>query len=825
MLPPLGQIMVEGHSILPWHPQMGCALAPGTVHPIVSFTGLARSISTFLSPLSRDRMTFFRTPTPSCLSCLMLTAAVLVAAQDAGAQIEGPDRIEARAPSISLPRATGPVEVDGILDEPAWDDAARVPISYEWFPGDNLLAPVETEVLLHYDDEALYVGFRAFDPDPSRIRAHVADRDRPFLDDAVGFMVDPFDDQRRAFLFRVNPLGVQMDAVFSENEGSEDFSWDAVWYSKGRITEEGYEVELAVPFKSLRFASTQSPRTWGITLLREYPRNVLHRLRSHPTNRDQSCLLCQMSRMEGPVDIDPRRNLELAPTFAAVRTDRRTPWPSGSWDSGDVDDHFGMTARWNVTPGLALQSTVNPDFSSVEADVAQLAVNTRFSVNYPEKRPFFLEDADLFRTPLNAVATRTVADPRAAAKLSGKAGPHAVGFFLTRDRENTVRLPDTDGSRTGFLDGGITGGVFRYRRDVGPGSTVGALVTAREGQDYLNWVYGVDFFWRLSPRNTVRGQYLRSFTDDPDAFALARERRTGAFHGDILFLEGQHHSRVWTGALSLTRTGDDFRADAGHISRADLVSYQGALARTFWGNPDSWHSFLRLGVEAGRIEDLDGSLSEQELQVYGEVSGPLQSFGRLFLTRRDEVLVEDPGGGLRFGRRFHLAGGGIQGEMRPSGAAALGLSASLGEAVDYANDRKGTLITLSPQGELNLGKKLNLIVRHDYERMQYEGVWTYIENLTQVRAAYTFTARAFARAIIQFRDVDRNARRYTTSVNPETHILFTQFLFSYKVNPQTVLFLGYSDNSLGLLNAQRIWTELTRRNRTFYIKVGYAWRP
>jgi hypothetical protein len=400
-----------------------------------------------------------------------------------------------------------------------------------------------------------------------------------------------------------------------------------------------------------------------------------------------------------------------------------------------------------------------------------------------------------------------------------------VGFFLTEDRVNSVKLPDTGGSRTGFMEGGVTGGTLRYRQDVGSGSLIGALVTAREGEEYRNWVYGVDAFWRLTSTNTVQGQYLRSYTDDPDDFASRRNRRTEGHHGDILFVEGMHRSRVWFGALSLTRAGDDFRADAGFIPRTDLVSYQGELARTFWGNPETWHSFVRLGLQAGRIEDLDGSLSDQHVRVFGEVSGPLQSLGRILLTRRDEVLVESPGGPLRNGRSFHLKGAEVSGEIRPSGSVALGLSASLDEALDYTNERKGTLIALRPQGAVNLGRNLRLIARHDYERMQYSGTWTYIVNLTQVRAAYTFTPRVFARAIVQFRDVDRNSREHAASVNPETHTLFTQFLFSYKLNPQTVLFLGYSDNSLGFLSAERSRTQLTRRNRTFYFKLGYAWRP
>ncbi len=638
-------------------------------------------------------------------------------------------------------------------------------------------------------------------------------------------MVDPFNDERRGFQFRINPLGVQMDAIFSENEGYEDFSWDAIWDSKGRITEEGYEVEVAIPFKSLRFPRTDDPQTWGIMFMRDYPRDVRHRMRSHPTDRNRACLLCQMNKVVGLQGAAPGRNVELTPTLTTLRTDARPGWPDGSWKVGKTEYEPGLTARWSMTPNLVFNGTLNPDFSQVEADVAQLDVNTRFTLFYPERRPFFLEGADFFLTPLNVIFTRTVADPEAGAKITGKEGPHAVGFFLTRDRVNNLILPANQGSRTGLLEGEVTGGVFRYRRDVGDGSTIGGLVTAREEGDYHNRVYGADLFWRFSPTNTFQAQYLRSSTEYPEAFALLHGHRTSAFDGDAILLEGRHQSRTWFGSLGLRRIGDDFRADAGYLPRVDLVSYEGSLARTIWGTPEDWFSFLHLGVNAERLEDLDGSLSEQEVELFAGYSGPLQSQVNVYLYRRDEVFVEDPFAQVKEGETFHLVGGGFGSEIRPTGSATLSLGGSIGEGVDYANARKGVLFTLRPAAELKLGRKLNIQARHAFQRLQHGGDWTYIVNLTQLRAVYNFNVRSFVRGVVQFQDVDRHLAEYLNPVNPETQTLLTQFLFSYKVNPQTVLFLGYSDNRLGFLNADRIRTEMTPRGRTFFMKLGYAWRP
>jgi hypothetical protein len=724
--------------------------------------------------------------------------------------------ISREASNFQISRTTGPIDVNGVLDEGAWQDATRIALPYEWFPGDNIPAPVETQVFVTFDDENLYLAFRALDPAPEAIRANLADRDTPFQDDHVGFMIDPFNDERRGFQFRINPLGVQMDAIFSENEGFEDFSWDAIWDSSGRITDEGYVVEIAVPFKSLRFPRSEEPQTWGFMAFRSQPREVRHRIRSHPTDRDRACLLCQVNKITGIQGVDPGRNVELAPTLTSVRSDTRPDWPEGSWENGDAEHEPGVTARWSMTPNLVFNGTVNPDFSQVEADVAQLDVNTRFALFFPERRPFFLEGADFFLTPMNVIFTRTVADPTAGAKLTGKEGSNAVGFYLTRDRVNNLLFPANQGSSSTSLDSEVTGGVLRYRRDVGEVSTLGGLVTARSADNYHNWVYGADGFLRLSPTNTLEAQYLRSSTEYPEEVADAYGQAFGAFEDGALILQGRHQSRNWFGQLSLSRVGEDFRADAGFMFRVDVRSLTGVFARTFWGNQDDWYSFIRLGIQGGRIENLDGDLSEQEAQFSATISGPLQSQVQTYVTRRDEFFA---------GETHEIVGGGFNGEIRPNGAVTLNLGGYYGGSVDYQNARKGTQISVRPQAELKVGRNLNLTLQHTYQRLQYEGKRTFAANLSQLRAVYNFSVRAFLRAIVQYQDVDRNVAEYAAAVNPETRTLFTQFLFSYKVNPQTVLFLGYSDDSIGLTTPELTRTDLTRQGRTFFLKLGYAWRP
>jgi hypothetical protein len=525
-----------------------------------------------------------------------------------------------------------------------------------------------------------------------------------------------------------------------------------------------------------------------------------------------------MNKMEGIQGVDPGRNVEVTPTLTAVRTDTRPDWPSGSWENGEGDYEPGVTARWSMTPNLVFNGAVNPDFSQVEADVAQLEVNNRFALFYPERRPFFLEGADFFLTPLNVIFTRTVADPRAGAKVTGKEGANAVGFFLTQDRVNNLILPANQGSRSAFLQDDVTAGVFRYRRDVGEGSTVGGLVTIREGEDYHNRVYGADAFIRLSQTNTLQGQFLVSDTEYPTEVVEGFGQKPGAFQGNALFLQFLHRSREWMAVVNAKQLDPDFRSDAGFIPRVDTRSGDILLQRTWWApEPGRWYSFLNAGILVARTENLDGELTDERIQFTGGYSGPMQSTVNVAVARRKELYAET--------LFEELDAAYIGFEIRPSGLATLGFGTELSKTIDYLAGEAGTQITAGPSAELKLGRHLNLELRHSFRRLERNGDRAFIANLPQIRAVYNFNVRTFFRAIVQYQNIERNPDNYAVAVNRESRTFFTQLLFSYKVNPQTVVFLGYSDNALGLLTPELDRTGLTRTDRTFFLKLGYAWRP
>jgi len=714
---------------------------------------------------------------------------------------------------FQVTRAATPVKIDGVLDEDAWKTAAVIDLPYEWFPGDNATPPVTTEALITYDGDNLYVAFRCQDPDPKAIRAHYMDRDAvtAFVqDDHVGFSVDTFNDERRAFQFRVNPLGVQVDGVFSEIDGAEDFSWDAIWNSAGRVTADGWVAEIAIPFRQLRFPRASSVQTWGFDIFRNYPRNVRHRISSRFTDRAKDCTLCQENKVTGFQGIAPGRNLELDPTVTALRSDTLDSFPDGRLqkDKSKVDP--GLTARWGITPNVTLDAAINPDFSQVEADVAQLAINTRFALFFPEKRPFFLEGADLFITPLQAVFTRTVAEPDFGVKLNVKEGGNALGVFASRDSINNLIIPSNQGSAFAFLDDDVDSGVFRYRRDVGRGSALGVLYTDREGKgdDYYNRMGGLDGFLRFTPSDTVRVQYLRSDTRYPLSVARRFGQDPNGFDDDAVHLQYDHFARNWRGFLLYQDLGPEFRADSGFIPRVDVKTAEGRFERFFYGTRDTWYAQASFGGHVVRTEDHQGTLTDRNIELFGTLNGPRQSAldAHAFRNRTFYNGVD-----------FDLTQGLVNFTINPTGGLKFGLAAQFGDDIDFDNTRPAKSVIWLPSAQIRLGEHLNVTGSYENFRLRVDGGQLFEAQLAQSRIIYQFNVRTFVRAIIQYQDISRDPSLYLFPVDRDERNLFGQFLFSYKINPQTVLFTGYTNSRLGLQGIP-----LTQTDRSFFLKIGYA---
>ena len=500
------------------------------------------------------------------LGLTLLTIATLpLAQQSARAQTEDQtDRV--RVVLGEVPHVSESFSIDGVLDEAIWTEALRLELDLETEPRENLPAAVETFVFIVETGSHLLVAFDARDPEPDLIRAYLRDRDAAWQDDIVGIEIDTFNDEIRGFQFIANALGVQIDASLDDNSGDND-SWDAIWDSAGAITDSGYIVEMAIPFSQIRFPRTRSTQTWGVDFMRLYPRENRVRLALNPQQRGLNCNLCQFAKVTGFANAEPGRDIEVVPSFTSSRTDRRDA-TIGSLVDGQTNSDVGVNVSWGITPDVTANLAINPDFSQVEADVAQLEVNNNFTLQFPERRPFFLEGANFFSTPMQAVFTRTIADPDVGTKLTGRSGDNTYGFFAAADTVTNLIFPGALGSSSTSLPQDSDTVVGRYQYDFGQSSAIGVLITDRSGSGYSNRVAGIDGRYRLSDKHSVSFQTLTSSTEYPDEVALDFSQPDGHFSDNATEFVYDFDTRNWSASASFVNRGKDFRADAGFIRQA-----------------------------------------------------------------------------------------------------------------------------------------------------------------------------------------------------------------------------------------------------------------
>ena len=712
-----------------------------------------------------------------------------------------------------LPSTTAAIAIDGIMDDAAWADAIPVKVNIETRPAENTPAPVETTAYLVEDGQSLYIAFDAKDPEPHKIRAYLRDRDSAWNDDFVGIVIDTYGDERRAFEFFVNPLGAQMDLTNDDVNQREDESWDAIWDSAGKINEDGYIVEIEIPLSQLRFPNVDGKQTWGVDLLRFYPRDHRYRFSNNTQDRSVNCYLCQFQKIQGLEGAEPGRDLEVVPTLTALQSSTTDDAGVVPLSSDSVDTEVGLNVRWGITPDLTANLAINPDFSQVEADVAQLDINNQFALFFPEKRPFFLEGADYFRTPVRAVFTRTVANPSAGTKLTGKRGKNTFGVFLAQDDLTNLIFPGATSSDSESLEQENTAFVGRYSRSFGESSTVGALLTSRTGDDYHNTVGGFDLRWKISDQHSVRAQYLRSDTEYPLDIATEFDQPLDSFDGHAAFAGYNYDSRSWFAYLRHIEQSDGFRADSGFVPRVDISQQVVGLGRIWHGDEDNWFSQIRLNGDWDIAHDDQGRLLEREVEAYLNVSGPMQSHFEVGALNRDtlanDVLFEET-------KLSAFA------EFQPRGGLLLGVWSRVGDQVDFDNTRLGDEVRVDPFVRWNINR--HLLLRYDGVFVKLDtkdGAKIFDAAVHDVRLTWQFSMRSFLRLTTQFQDIERNPASYTDTVDSRSRDVGRQLLYSYKINPQTVFFLGYSDS---LIDDDNL-SGLTTTDRTWFMKVGYAWTP
>ncbi len=736
-----------------------------------------------------------RTPLARLLLPLLLGAALPAWAEDI----------------LRIPRTAHPPRLEEYIDAVPASAGAVVTDFRQNRPGDGDPMSVETRAYVSHDDANLYVVFVCKD-DPAQLRARITRRDNFFGDEGVQLFLDTFHDKQRAFVFSVNPYGVQMDSKVTEGLGY-DFNFDTQWTTDGRITKDGYVVTIQIPFKSLRFEKGAT-QNWGIALNRIVPRTNEFGYWPYITQRKEG-FVPQFATAVIEEEISPGRNVQIIPhvSYRDARTLHVDENGVGRMERSRKAE-AGLDAKIVFKDALALDLTYNPDFSEVESDVPQSIVNRRFEVLFPEKRPFFLENAGFFGTPVNLFFSRRIIDPEIGARLTGRLGRWAVGGLAIDDEAPGLVLPP------GHPDAGESAriGVARVQRDFGTHSNVGVLTTHRRFGDHENTIAGVDTRIGIDDNWTASGQVVESRTRDAGA-----ER-----DGRLMFAQAVRGGRNFSYTGEYLDVSEDFEADLGFVPRVDIRQiYQ--YARYVRQFPEAkWLIDAGPSVTAYRTWNQDGDLQDWSVDLGFGVSGLRQTtFEGHWLESYERYADLD----------FRKQGYSLSARTEWWKWLTIGAKATVGTAVNYipagglapflADGRQLSVdFTVSPAAQLRIDQNFiwdELRTRNPVAGRS-GGANIFRSTLSRTKINYQFNRFLAAHVIFDYAGLEPDSGLVALERSKR---LTSDVLVSYLLKPGTSLYVGYTDRqeNLQLFGDPRL-LERTRKldlhtGRQFFIKLSY----
>ncbi len=689
--------------------------------------------------------------------------------------------------------------IDGRLDEPFWQQAAVLESFTQYEPQEGGEPSEKTVAYLGYDSQNLYIGVKCYDSDPKAVRACLTKRDEVMGDDGITVFLDTFNDKKRAFAFQVNPCGVQVDGIYTENRrrgrggggpgGFFDFdrNWDTYLITDAERNEEGYTIEMAIPFKSLRFPS-RNPQTWGLQIKREIRRKS-EEIYWAPRSLNVNGFLVQAGTMEIDGAIEQGKNIEILPVVTGLQQKGQK-----------FDPQAGLNLKYGITSDLTADVTVNPDFSQIEADMPQNDVNQRYALYYPEKRPFFLEGKDFFDTPFELVYTRTIVNPLWGTKFTGKFGKTTIGFLSTYDETppeiDFYGVEDTDGEGEELPETRALVNVLRIRRDIFAESYIGFIVTDKEMGD--NWnsltrnhnrVAGLDGHFKFSNLYRMSFQFIGSQsqvegqkTDIVPAisFNFSRQARHLQFSVDYNSLP------------------PDFEASAGYFRRKDIKSISSRISYAFLPQNDLIIS-IRPSFEYRRIYDFSNTLTDEQFNFSGFISGWKNSL--LWMTFSSELERYD---GIDFKQnsfRINLS-------SDPLAWLNGNISLSFGDGIYY--DENPYLGYKTSYGfRLTLKPLTNLRLFYDYSNNKFfherNGERIYSINIISQHISFQISRTLSLRLITDYNDYYKK--------------IYNSLLLSWELRPGTVFYLGFDDNQEQ--DESGIYRD---QGRYIFVKFSYWWR-
>ncbi len=750
--------------------------------------------------------------TAALLACLLAASSVMA------------EYVPVYHPEMTVGRTSGEIVIDGRVDDPGWASAGRAANFAEHNPGDQTQPPVDTEAWMTYDDDALYIAWICYD-DPSTVRATMTERDRIWQDDYVILALDTYGDQVWAYEIASNPYGVQGDLLWSSN-GGEDMGYDMVFESAGEVNGEGWIVEMRIPFTSLKFPDDGEP--WRVDFWRNHPREVRGQYSWAAYDRDDQCWPCQWGFVSGVTGVEPGKGFELLPSLVATQSggmvrdedgNPTPPWENGDVNDGDPWDGLSLGAKYAVSSDVTLEGTYNPDFSQVEADAAQIDVNSTFALHYPERRPFFQEGSDMFRTWFNAVYTRSINDPSFAMKVTGRPGRTNFGYLAARDEHTPMILPFEEGS--GFASGGKSvSNILRVRHALGDLSHVGVISTDRHlDEGGSGKVLGADARIRLTDQAQLEMQFLSSLTDEPDAPELTsglegvtfdRGRRTAVLDGETywghaVYTSLEYGTRNWNADIDYWERSPTFRADNGFEpsnSTREVVLQGGPMIR-FDDSP--WLVSISPYVNTGH--KWNWSDVKKDEWVYAQVATSLRKmqarfvlFGMRSAELFDHTQYDD----------IHNIG--VQFTAIPASWLDIGVNAERGERIARFAGAMGDERRLTAWATFK-----------PFDRLVIDGSYRHASS-SDLETGDEFFDGYIARGRLQFQVSRELSTRVVVQYNDFAGSWDLDPLVTYRLNPFSIFYVGSTRHYQDLtteLNGIEGW-QLT--DRQYFMKLQYLFQ-
>jgi hypothetical protein len=682
---------------------------------------------------------------------------------------------------LKVPELSHPPKIDGVIENSLWEkEALKIENFLQLTPKEKGTPTEKTVAYIGYDKKNIYFAFRCYDSDPKKLRATITNRDNIIDDDWIAVFIDTFNEKRRAFSFFINPRGVQMDLMRIEEGGNDnmDASWDTVFHSDGKIDEEGYTVEMAIPFKSIRFPDKEK-KVWGIVLGRTIARKgeiVLW----PPVSKSIPGLLSQGGEIVILGEVEKGKNFELMPIFTSLKN-----------KDEKADLQPGMNFKWGISSDLTLDLTLNPDFSHIEADAPQIDINQRFALYYTEKRPFFLEGMEIFRFPeIDMVYTRRIIDPAGGVKLTGKVGRFTYGLISAYDTNPTESLLEVHNGGESRDDNAFFN-ILRIKTDVFKESYLGFCLADKEIDGSYNRVLGVDGQFRFKDKFFFSFQAIGSKTKFDD-------QETGIV--PALYADFSYFSKHVGGGLYWMSIHPDFEASSGFINRVDYRTL-GAYTR-FRAYPEKKYlNQVSLGLSAGQryayFEDLlVDRWSRANLQLR------FTEFSQMNITFLDSMERYE---GIDFNKNSFT----VEGENNLVSWLPFGFYFRTGHNVFYDPDDPflGWSNTYGLFFNVKPNKRLQMSVDFSKQTFWEErgGEQLYDFNSVRQRTTYQLSKTLSLRAIVDYYHEDNE--------------FYGSFLVSWILRPGTVFFFGIDSNYLRGESGR-----YGHDNYSIFIKFSYWWR-